>query len=245
MPANQLPPAEAGERLLTLRFLTAEESGWAPAGFEMGWAQVQLDGGRADARAAGHDSEHTTWTGDVAVDDEGGLLHPAFAASPALTLWRAPTDNDRIGGMADRWASWGLPELRRTLVSIERGADAVIVRSIWKTGAGIEVPHVASISSDARGRIRVAETVEIPDVLADLPRVGTVLALTPGHEELDWMGRGPHETMPDRKRGGRVGCWTTTVTDQLVPYVRPQESGGHADVRWLALRREDGPGIRI
>ena len=104
---------------------------------------------------------------------------------------------------------------------------------------------MASIATDAHGRIRVAETVEIPEVLADLPRVGTVLVLTPGHEELDWMGRGPHETMPDRKRGGQLGRWTSTVTDQLVPYVRPQEGGGHADVRWLELRGEDGTGVRI
>ncbi len=168
-----------------------------------------------------------------------------MAASPALTLWRAPTDNDRIGGMADRWASWGLPELRRTLVSIEHGSDAVTVRSIWTTGAGIEVPHLASISSDTRGRIRVEETVEIPDVLADLPRVGTVLALAAGHDQLDLYGRGLHETYPDRKRGGRLSRWTSTVTDQLVSYVRPQESGGHADVHWLELRCADGTGVRI
>ena len=62
---------------------------------------------------------------------------------------------------------------------------------------------------------------------------------------LGWYGRGPHETYPDRKRGGRFGRWTSTVTDQLVPYVRPQENGGHADVRWLDMRRGDGTGVRI
>jgi beta-galactosidase len=30
-----------------------------------------------------------------------------------------------------------------------------------------------------------------------------------------------------------------------VPYVRPQENGGHADVRWLELRDASGAGLRI
>jgi beta-galactosidase len=90
----------------------------------------------------------------------------------------------------------------------------------------------------------VAETVVLPDSLADLARVGTVLELVAGHENLRWFGSGPHETYPDRKRGGIVGIWESTVGEQYVPYIRPQENGGHADVRWLELTGE-GRGIRI
>ena len=39
--------------------------------------------------------------------------------------------------------------------------------------------------------------------------------------------------------------WTSTVTDQYVPYIRPQENGGHADVRWLELTGDGGGGLRI
>jgi beta-galactosidase len=35
------------------------------------------------------------------------------------------------------------------------------------------------------------------------------------------------------------------VTDQYVPYIRPQENGGHADVRWLELTDATGSGLRI
>ena len=41
--------------------------------------------------------------------------------------------------------------------------------------------------------------------------------------------------IPDRRRSGLVGRWTTTVTDAATPYVRPQECGGRAGVRWLSL----------
>jgi beta-galactosidase len=57
-------------------------------------------------------------------------------------------------------------------------------------------------------------------------------------------GLGEH---PDRKRGGLIGLWESSVDDQYVPYIRPQENGGHADVRWLEVGGSDGKtgGIRI
>jgi beta-galactosidase len=238
IPGFAMPPSGAGDRSLTLRFTLAEDAGWAPAGFEVGWAQVEL-------ATRWSDDDGTDWTGDVQVDDAGRLVHPALAAAPELALWRAPTDNDRIGGLGERWLAWGLPALTRRLDAVERDADAVTVRSTWTTGAGIAVPHQARLSRDAAGRIRVEEAVEIPEALADLPRVGTLLTLAAGHEALAWFGRGPHETYPDRKRGGQVGRWTSTVTDQLVPYVRPQENGGHSDVRRVELRDAAGAGVGI
>jgi beta-galactosidase len=222
-------PGTPGERFLTLRFTLAEATAWAPADFEVGWAQVALDEPPRAAAAA----DDAGWTGDVDLDADGNLRHGSFSAAPALALWRAPTDNDRIGGMADRWTGWGLPTLTRTLVAVEPGARETTVRSVWRTAAGIEVPHTARLARHADGRVRVAESVEIPDVLADLPRVGTLLTLAAGHEAYAWYGTGPHETYPDRARGGRMGRWASTVTDQLVPYVRPQENGGHHGVCWL------------
>ena len=100
IPGFGLPEAP-GDRFLTLRFTLAEATAWAPAGFEVGWAQVALDA--APDGAGGPDG--SGWTGDVELDAGGNLVHPAFAAPPALALWRAPTDNDRIGGMADRWTA--------------------------------------------------------------------------------------------------------------------------------------------
>ncbi len=244
-----MPDQGDGERWLTLRFVTAGPSDWAPAGYEVGWAQIRLDATAVNASGTGVTAtpitnDDTTWTGDVAIDDEGRLLHPSFAAPPGLSLWRAPTDNDRIGGMAGRWTGWGLPSLRRRLDGVERAADAVTVRATWTTATGIEVPHTQRLARAADGRIRVEESVDIPATIEDLPRVGTVLELGPGHEAFEWFGPGPHETYPDRVRGGCVGRWRSTVTEQLVPYVRPQENGGHAHTRWLRVG-EPGGGIRI
>ena len=182
--------------------------------------------------------------GSVDIDADGRLRHPLLATPPTLSLWRAPTDNDRIGGFAERWESQGVDRLERRPGSVERDGATTTVRDTYRAGS-IEIAHEATYTRRADGAIDVVETVDLPDALADLARVGTVIEVAAGPESLRWFGTGPHETYPDRKRSGLVGRWESTVADQYVPYIRPQENGGHADVRWLELRDAAGAGLRI
>ena len=241
LPGWVAPPAGGGEAFLTVRIATASELPWAPAGFEVCALQLQI----GTAAAAGAKVPTPDPAGTVALDADGRLIHPLLAAAPALSLWRAPTDNDRIGGMAARWAELGVDRLERRFVGVDRVGPGTVVHSRFVTAAGIVVEHEAVYTCLVDGGIAVTETATLPDELTDLSRVGTVLEVVPGPEDLRWFGSGPHETYPDRKRGGLVGTWRSTVSDQLVPYVRPQENGGHADVRWLELTGVDGAGLRI
>jgi beta-galactosidase len=241
--AVELPGAATAtgdrEAWLTIHFLTHERLGWADPGDEVCWGQVSLppDGGRT---AASQDA-----VVPLTVDDSGNLVHELLAAPPALALWRAPTDNDRIAGLGERWAAWGVADLARTISSIERDDASTIVRGEIRTASGIAIRHEQRLSGLAGGGVRVGETAWIPDELVDLARVGTVLEVVPGLERFEWFGRGPHETYPDRCRGGAVGRWGSSVGEQYVPYVRPQENGGHAEVRWLELHDGARRGLRI
>ena len=76
-------------------------------------------------------------------------------------------------------------------------------------------------------------------------RVGSTFETIAGLEDAEWFGLGPHETYPDRERGGLVGRWRSSVTDLAFPYVRPQETGLRTQVRWLELRAADGSGLRL
>jgi beta-galactosidase len=245
LPIGTLPTA-AGERWLTLRFETVAASAWAPAGFEVGWAQVAM-GGVATSGQGTVAPEATPGAGSapVPVDGDGWLRLPGFTEPPRLSLWRAPTDNDRVGGLAADWERWGVTDLAPLDASVSAEGGTTVVRRTWRTAAGIEVPHVVRLRSGPDGSIAIDEEVAIPEALRDLGRVGTVFALDPGHEQLTWFGRGPHETYPDRRTGGAVARWTSSVAEQHVRYVRPQESGGHADTRWLELRDASGAGWRV
>jgi beta-galactosidase len=232
-------PVDAfAETFLTIRITTAEELPWAPRDIEVCSLQLSIEPARKRCVV------DAPGEAPVAVDAAGRLVHPLLAAPPALSLWRAPTDNDRIGGMADRWADAGVGRLERRLVSVERHRAETFVRSEFTTAAGIAIAHEAVYRRLADGALRVTETVDLPDSLADLARVGTVFELVPGLETLRWFGSGPHETYPDRKRSGIVAIWESTVDEQYVAYIRPQENGGHADVRWFELT-DEGRRVRI
>jgi hypothetical protein len=110
-----LPDADGGERWLTLRLLTAEAADWAEAGHEIGWAQVPLDDTAPDAAPGSPGAApHQGWTGDVALDDRGYLLHPRSRRRWPSPLARPDGQRpDRRDGA--RWAGWGLPPLTRRL----------------------------------------------------------------------------------------------------------------------------------
>ncbi len=232
-------PAETGgERWLTIHFVTRSDEPWAAAGSEVCWDQVPLSDLPAVANVG------SAGVTPVELDADGGLLHPALAAPPALSVWRAATDNDRIAGLAATWARQGLSEPRPGPAQVERDGAVTTVSRDVRVGDSI-IAHRQVLTALVGGGVHVAEQAVIPSELQDLPRVGTVLELRAGLEAAEWFGLGPHECYPDRTRGALVGRWSSTVGDLFVPYIWPQEAGGRADVRWLELRDAAGDGVRL
>ncbi len=97
----------------------------------------------------------------------------------------------------------------------------------------------------ASGEVRLALDVVPTGDLPPLPRLGWLMTLSEGFERFTWYGPGPHESYPDRKDSARVGVYSTTVEEQHVPYIRPQENGNHVETRWAALTASDGSGRAI
>jgi beta-galactosidase len=81
--------------------------------------------------------------------------------------------------------------------------------------------------------------------LDEIPRVGMQMILSGRFTDLVWYGRGPHENYSDRKTSAFVGVYESSVADQYVPYVRPQENGYRTDTRWLAVTDGEGSGLRF
>ena len=78
-----------------------------------------------------------------------------------------------------------------------------------------------------------------------LPRIGIVMRLADDLENVRWLGRGPWENYSDRKEAADMGVWKSTVAEQYVPYVRPQENGNREEVRWVELTDANGNGLKI
>lgn len=188
----------------------------------------------------------------------GEILAPAGAddsrpAGPVLQIWRAPTNNDRgFGRWFNRaWEAAGLASMSRRLESFEVREPSGIDRAVHietvatHTAAHGGFTHRVRWTIRGDGRIEMENTVEPTGELPVLPRVGVVMHLATAFENFRWYGRGPHENYVDRNRSADVGIWTSTVADQYVPYVRPQENGAKTDVRWLTLTDASGRGLLV
>jgi beta-galactosidase len=230
-------PVPEGESWLTLRVVTADDEAWAPLGTEVCVPQVRLGAAVADP------TPEPVSGPAVTLDADALLVHPLLAAAPVLSLWRAPTDNDELGGMAARWRDQGLDELVRKVVDVRDEGSRIVVVAEYATGAG-PVRH-EQVFTPVAGGLRVEESAELPDGLDDVARVGTVFETVPGLDVLDWYGQGPWESYPDRSTGAPVGHHSLPVDELFTPYLRPQESGGRHGVRRFTLSAPDATGLTV
>ena len=227
-----------GERFVTFTVLRKSSTAWSPASTEIGWSQIALPS-RAETIAPAKSSALF----ESSLNDAGEIQIPYAAFAPELSLWRAPTDNDRIGHIATKWERYGLRNLTRSDCTISENAKSRKVVSVWETSTGLTVKQTQVITPVQDG-YQVKETIVIPKQMEDVARVGINFELAGALDALTYFGSGPHETYPDRKIG-RIHRYASSVAEQYVPYVRPQENGGHAAVRWFELTGNDGHGVRI
>ena len=256
-----LPRAHKGaEALLALKFRTVRNTNWCERGFTVSHLQIPI-ALRSERPAEPRPlierveiSGETVTAGSVQATfggGESGLTALSINgvdlidSGPTLSLFRAPTDNDEIRPMrgmptpAARWRRWGIDSLiaKSGNMQLRRTGDGVTARQSieWIGNDGVAFLHKRRFEFDASGVLRVHEELSVPERCNDLPRVGVQLNLPSSFDQLEWYGRGPHETYPDRARGAAIGRYTTRVADEYVPYIRPQEHGHHTQTRWCAL----------
>ncbi|MBN1563426.1 MAG: DUF4981 domain-containing protein, partial [Anaerolineae bacterium] len=182
-----------------------------------------------------------------------------LADGPALNVWRAPTENDRTAiqfeGLvpAEVWRSVGLDRIEEkptsvTVTELKSGAiriAAEMFASAPDVDGGFRCENEYTILGD--GTILLETRITPQPKLGSffLPRVGWTMTVPGGFETMTWYGRGPHETYPDRKLGGKLAIHSGSVDEQYFPYIVPEDNGNKTDVRWVTLTNADGLGLRV
>lgn len=90
------------------------------------------------------------------------------------------------------------------------------------------------------GEVTVKATLDPASGMGELLKYGTAITMPKGYENITWYGKGPQETYTDRQTAN-VGVYNTTVSDSYYPFVKPQDSGNHVDVRYLTLEDPSKP----
>ncbi len=257
---------DAGEELsLLITFVTRAALPWAPKDHVVSWDQFDLSPSEVPQGHAATevmlieeaDSIHLRQQRTEVVLNREEILSFSYRGetileqAPTLSIWRAPTDNDGIQTKPDsddkplsRWKKLGLDHfsIHRKKPILTPKRDAILLQEEGRgQNSSQSIVHRQKIGL-CEGALWVENECDIPESYRDLPRLGVKAVFPPGFENLAWFGRGPHESYPDRKVGAAVGLYRSTVSDQYVPYIFPQEHGHHTDVRWGALWNGRGRG---
>ncbi|MFZ0283535.1 MAG: glycoside hydrolase family 2 TIM barrel-domain containing protein [Bacteroidales bacterium] len=171
---------------------------------------------------------------------------------PEPDFWRPPTDNDYGYDMDQKLGVWKKagdkskvkkvditkPEIGKVVMTFEYDIPGNDGEKI----AGYVTTYSIYGSADV---IVKNQFSKVSDKIPEIPRMGMQMQLPEEFMNLKWFGRGPHENYVDRKTSADVGLYESTVDDQYVPYIRPQENGYKTDTRWLTLTDEFGSGLLI
>ncbi|MGN0978873.1 MAG: glycoside hydrolase family 2 TIM barrel-domain containing protein [Candidatus Avoscillospira sp.] len=156
-----------------------------------------------------------------------------------LTVWRAPTDNDKnvqVFWGHDEWQGENYDRLFSKIYDcrMEQG----VLRMTGSLSGVSRLPffrYTLSVSVAADGQIRFDLDGRVRENACWLPRLGFELTLPGEASDFIYYGRGPQENYCDMCHGSRVGLYQSSAAREYVPYIRPQEHGNHTAVRSLTI----------
>lgn len=177
--------------------------------------------------------------------ENGSVLRPNF--------WRAGTDNDYGAGLQLKYKVWRNPSF--ILKSLEHGitdgiACVTAEYSVPEVGAALTMKYEVNNA----GAVKVTQTMkagvssptgidggEVPDMF----RFGVRMDMPADYDIVEFYGKGPFENYQDRQHAALVGRYRQTVEEQFYPYIRPQETGTKAGLRWWQVVNAAGNGLRF
>ncbi|TFG18276.1 MAG: DUF4981 domain-containing protein [Promethearchaeota archaeon] len=261
------------ECLLKINSTLAKEHKWAEAGYIIAWDQFRLNKGAELLEIENSDdyseiitqnsNEHLILRGtnfEIKIGKVSGIIERIQYNSKDMLLspiepnfWRVPIDNDigfkdediedfnNIFAIDYSWKKAG-----KNTKTIEFQFDDSnpsikkihAILDILNSNKGLEIDYIIY----GNGKIKVM-TKFVPN--KEMIRFGMQVGISGEYNNIKWYGRGPHETMLDRKTGAAVGIYTCEVINLIHNYVRPQENGNRSDVRWCSLTNKKEEGFLI
>ena len=162
-------------------------------------------------------------------------------------FWRGMTDNDYGNFLLLRGGNWKRASNRKKANSVkveqeQEGKIKIKVRHHLGCNGSFEVEYLLH----KNGAVLLTSTLKRGALkLSELPRMGMKMQLPKAFDQLRWYGRGPFENYSDRNYAAHVSQYSSTVAEQYVPYIRPQENAYKTEVRWLQLTDKEGTGLLI
>ena len=253
-PHTSLP--QEGELVIAFRWLLAENTVWAEAGYEQAFDQYIIRE-RKNHPYPSRDGEKLTISqgneqtivssDDFAYTFSKGIIVSAKYKETEMLLTpirpnfnRAITDNDiGVGNFIPQLGSyvpakqWSKNSnlLKFQKHSVDGSGIPVVIYTRWK--------HPLCRYLDINYRIYPDGEIEIEMKVCskniEMIRIGMQMTLPKDFNYVNWYGRGPHECYADRKTSAALTRHSSSVQNLEHQYMRPQENATRCDVREFEL----------
>ena len=255
-----------GVRTLNVSVHTKRDTLWAPAGHTVCSAQLLLEERAVEAptlpaypmwveqtaKSLSVRAGETVYTFSKATGCLTSLVDQGkeMLASPVIpTVWRAPTDNDRV--IKQKWYAEGFDRLCLRCEGLEVAdvSDTCVTLSARQTLAAASKYPTAHLDLlyriTADGKLRVTCDASIREEATHLPRFGFMFRMPEGNERMSYFGYGPMESYEDKCLAARLSRFSSSVSANFEPYIFPQENGAHKGCRDATVTDESGHGLRF
>ena len=182
------------------------------------------------------------WSGWIDYLDVDGKEMLEDRQSIVPEFWRAPTDNDYGAGLQHRLGVWKNPQMKLKSVNVD-GNTVVSTFDMPDVKATLTMTYTLTAEGEVIVRQQLATDKEAK--IMPMFRYGMQLQMPKEFDAISYYGRGPVENYIDRNSSEFLGVYGGKVQDEYYPYVRPQESGNHTDVRWFRVMNAQGEGLEF
>lgn len=277
LPIRKEDLSRENDYYLNLKYILPEHNLWADSGFVIAEDQFEIKGGYTfkdtlpKSRISVTSNKDTLnvccgtiryyfnkHTGKLiqmscynqALEDSADI--PVYAQE--LSLWRAPTDNDRGGGLAPLgnfakdWLKMGYDNLQEEIKKVEYSftsdSNYLIISQRILKGENDNIRLTCKQTVLKTGYLKVEYFIERQKAGKTLPKVGSRFLLSHQFDTLEWYGR-EVGSYPDRTEGFNMGHYKRAVNDLFIPYIKPQENGNISDIRHALLTSKNGIAIDV
>lgn len=241
------------EYYLNLSVQLKEDTEWAKAGHEVAYEQFQIP---AEVTKA-----EPTINTNVTVDDSAedvikvsgtdfgfevekatGILknyvykgETLLTSGPVPNYWRGILNNDN-GNYDGNWKNVNKNVTASDIAVGTNDAGQKTIRVTLASASQANLKQTMVYTVDGSGAVTVDATVDATGTsLGRYIRIGTVMELPEGYENVEWYGNGPVEAMWDREDFATVGRYSNTVSGMFYPYLDTQDTGTVTGVKWISV----------
>jgi beta-galactosidase len=251
---------------LKIVFTLGEDTSWGKKGLVLAWDQAlipydisfepEIRVNEQKNIELGETENKFLINGDyfkVIIGKESGIIESYSFQKKELLLspltpnfWRAQTENDRMffQNLQSTDKNWkdASKKLKVNKIEYKQLEPQLIRINVEFEVINSEGPLNTTYLVYGNGDIIISNKITPTNRMI---RFGMQTTIPKEFNKMTWYGRGPHETMFDRKTGGALGFYSEKVENLIHPYVNPQENGNRTDVRWVLMSNLEGNGIMI